>query len=168
MRKLLLLLGIVLSGTVFGCSSSPEWLTQEPWLAHPQKYDYLQCVEFKKDGAGELTWGDRQVIRHQEKIHYKIRALNTDELLRVEDLARGELGQLNPPSQPKFALDFTGDDKRKWSGILELEEGPFEFEREVPWDGAKEKISYRYRLRFSTCPFGPNSNKSLDYYSHKM
>ncbi|MBS2040710.1 hypothetical protein JST97_37330 [bacterium] len=154
MRKpvylLWLLLPFLLAG--FFRSQSSQRLMGS-WLAHPEKYDYLQAVTFRPDGTGDLVWGDHQVIRHDEKFQFDLRplAFSPDPTRWSQELA-----------SQRFELRFLSEQGREYSGRLLLEEGHFQFEREGPVGG---RVSYACRLTFDTCPFG--FLECRQYYGHE-
>ena len=155
----MLLMGLLLAFVVTGCGApKQEWLTNGSWLAHPDWYDYLQAATFKADGTGDLVQGDSQHVRHEEQFRYQIRELTGEKFLQEPADLLVVLKE-----QRRFALKFTCDEDRVWSGEVQLEEGPFEFVGEGP---DRTKSVFRYRLRFSHCPFGWGGTS--DYYGHRQ
>ena len=137
---------------------APGDVLLENWRARPEKYDYLQVVTFAKDGTGDLILGDHQFVRHEEDFHYNIRQLGFPE--SVSDLA----GWPQLLTTRRFELRFLTDIGREYSGQLQLEKGPFEFNREGPGGG---KIRFDYRLTFNPCPFPAGYVGSRQYYGHQ-
>lgn len=145
-----LLLFLAVAGG-FPIQSSQKLLTS--WLAHPEKYDYLQAVTFRSNGTGDLVWGDHQVIRHDEKFQFHVRplAFATDLSRWPQDLA-----------SKRFELRFLSEQGREYHGRLLLEEGNFQFDREGPVGG---RVTFACRLTFDSCPFG--FLKCREYYGHE-
>ena len=156
-----LALAVLLSVSPLGCEPNKDWLTREPWFAHPEWYDYLQKARFLPDGTGELVQGDSQAIRYEEKFRYSVRSLDAPE--SPKELAAWLAG----PRKQKLSLHFVGEKGREWAGELELEEGRFEFVSEGP---ARRKLVFGSRLRFSKCPLGSTQldPEGLDYFSHRL
>ena len=145
------LLPVLLLAGFFRIQSSQRLLGS--WLAHPEKYDYLQAVTLRSNGTGDLVWGDHQVIRHDEKFQFNVRplAFSTDLTRWPHELAG-----------KNFELRFLSEQGREYCGRLLLEEGHFQFEREGPVGG---RVTFACRLTFDNCPFG--FLKCREYYGHQ-
>lgn len=121
------------------------------WNAGLQWYDFLQAIEFRQDGTGEMMYGDGQALRSNITFRYEISA---DLQIHFEffDTADPFWGRM---------FERTRENAFKTVGF-HLLDGPFVIDE--PYD----QHTYRYLLHFSDNPFpddeGPLDPVPLDYY----
>jgi hypothetical protein len=111
------------------------------WHAPRPHYDYLQSIELRTDGTGELAMGEGQLVRTEVAVHYAV----AGSAIRFDYVA--------------------GSHAASRTIGFELAEGDFTVV-ERDYEGAREH-HYRCRLQLAENPFPPDtiSDPHVVYYA---
>jgi hypothetical protein len=121
------------------------------WNAGLHWYDFLLAIEFRRDGTGEMMYGQDQALRSDSNFRYEIAA---DRQLHFEFFGLPPYGGKLFESPKERALKTVA---------FHLLDGPFVIDK--PYH---HQSIYRYLLRFASDPFpegaGYPDKSLLDYY----
>jgi len=126
------------------------------WNAGLQWYDFLQAIEFRRDGTGEIMYGAGQALRSDIKFRYKISA--------ARHLHFEFFDTIDPFWLPYRGKMFERTEENAFKTVaFHLLDGPFVIDE--PYH---QQHTYRYLLRFAADPFpegeGSADKSLLDYY----